>query len=352
MTTSWWFWGTPHKETIDTIPVFRNFAFWGMFNIRGLRILGWYTYLVTLLWYLWRHRREYDLIHMHMLNQAAFPGVLAGRWLKKPTIVKPSSSGVNSNLRTMQMNKRLISASRQMLPMILKADRFVAINQEIVNELKMSGVSSERIVNIPNGVVVDELTRKINYKVNEPIRLIFVGRLHYYKGLDVLLSSFCEVLAIRPSTSWRLLLLGGGSLRGELEGTAKRLGIDRNVEFCGQVNNVSSYLTQADLFVLPSRVEGMSNALLEAMACGLPCITTSVAGNMKLVRNFENGLLVPSEDITALTEAIICLAEDESLRRRLGQAAYQKAKAEYSLGSVASRYVELYNNLLVEYRSK
>jgi glycosyltransferase involved in cell wall biosynthesis len=348
MTTSWWIWGTPQQETIDTIPVFRNFAFWGMFGIKGLRKFGEYTYLVTLLSYLWRHRNEYDLIHIHLLNQAAFSGVLAGRWLKKPTIIKLAASGLYSDIYKMQTSNFALPGSKQMLPIILKANRFVAINGEIVDELWEAGVPKERILFIPNGIEMDKFGIKTDYGLQDPIRLVFVGRLHHQKGLDVLLQALSDIITSQSKFRWRLLLIGDGPLQHELREMARQLGVDREVEFGGFVNNVPSYLNTADIFLLPSRSEGLSNALLEAMACGLPCVATSVSGNVDLIRHFETGILVPPNDSTALADAIISLTEEESLRRRLGQAAHETVGAMYNLDSVAARYIELYDSLLKE----
>lgn len=348
MTTSWWFRGTQQHEVIESIPVFRNFAFWGFFGIKGLRKFGDYIYLLTLFWYLYRHRNKYDIIHIHMLNQAAFPGVLAGLWLRKPTIIKLAASGLYSDISKMQTNNFALPGSRQMLPVILRADRFVAISQAIVEELLEVGIPQEKILFIPNGLEMDEFDLKTDYGLHDPIRLISVGRLHHQKGLDVLLQAFSDIIANRPKRRWRLLLLGDGPLQHELKEMARRLGIDREVEFGGFVNNVSSYLNTADVFLLPSRSEGLSNALLEAMAYGLPCIATSVGGNVDLIRHSDTGILVPPDDSTALADAIISLTEEEPLRRRLGGAAYQTIEATYNLDSVATKYIKLYDSLLKE----
>lgn len=346
MTTSWWFWGTPQCEVIESLSVFRNFAFWGFFGIKGLRKFGDYIYLVALFWYLWRNRNEYDLIHIHMLNQAAFPGVLAGLWLKKPTIIKLANSGLYSDIYKMQTKNLALPGSKQMMPVILKADRFVAINRSIVEELLEIGVPKERILFIPNGVNIDELVLKTDYGLGDPICLLFIGRLHHQKGLDVLLQAFSDIVANRSEFRWRLILLGDGPLRYELKEMTRQLGINREVEFTGFVNNVPSYLNTSDIFILPSRSEGLSNALLEAMGCGLPCIATSVSGNVDLIDHFDSGILVPLNDPTALADAIITLTEEQSLRTRLGQAAYQKIEAMYDIETVASKYIELYESLL------
>jgi len=343
--TGWWAWGTPRREIIETIPVFRNFTCWGMFGLKGLRKFGGYIYILSLFRYLWKQRQKYDLIHIHMLSYPAFPAVLAGRWFGKKTIVKTANSGQGSDILRMQKND-LLPGQRQMLPVALGADQIVAINQQVIEELRQAGVPSERIVVIPNGVEVNGLSHKCDYGLDGTVTVVFVGRLHSQKGLNVLLQAFKQVIRSRLGISWRLWLLGDGPLRPELETMAKQLGIAQEVEFWGQVNNVPDYLAQADMFVLPSQAEGMSNALLEAMAHGLPCVATRISGNTDLIQHGENGLLVHPESETALAEALIHLSDDEALRQQVGRMARQMVEAEYSIDSIAKRYIRLYRTLL------
>jgi glycosyltransferase involved in cell wall biosynthesis len=343
--TGWWVWGTSRQEVIDSIPVSRNFTWWGMFGLKGLRKFGGYTYMLSLFWYLWKQRNRYDLIHIHMLSYPAFPGVLAGRWLGKKTIVKIANSGWGSDIRRMR-NNDLLPGQRQMLPVALRADRIVAVNKRIVDELRQAGVPAERIAVIPNGVDVNGLGCRCDYGLTSPLVAVFVGRLHPQKGLDVLIAAFAEVVRSRPGIGWRLWLLGDGPSRPELETMAQQMGVAQDVKFWGQVDNVSTLLDRADIFVLPSRAEGMSNALLEAMAHGLPCVATRISGNTDLIQHGENGLLVQPESETALAEAMLNLADDEMLRRRVGRAARETVETGYSMDSIAQRYVELYDTLL------
>lgn len=345
LVTGWWAWGTPREETIDTVPVFRNFTCWNMFGLRGLRKFGGYIYILSLFWYLWRHRSEYDLIHVHLLNYPAFPAVLAGQWLGKKTIIKVANSQQDSDIRRMQRNE-MFPGQRQMLPVTLKADKIVAINSKIIDELREVGVPLEQIGAIPNGVELNGLNVKDDYSLNDTVTVIFSGRLHPQKGLTVLLVAFKQVLDRRPDIKWRLWLLGDGELRSQLESMAQQLGITQAVTFWGQVDNVATYLEQADIFVLPSRAEGLSNALLEAMAWGLPCIVTCIDGNTDLVRHNENGLLINPGSESDLAEALIRLVDDERLRQRVGRLARRTIEDNYSLDMIARRYIELYKVLL------
>ncbi len=114
----------------------------------------------------------------------------------------------------------------------------------------------------------------------------------------------------------------------------------------GKIADATVYLAAADLFVLPSLAEGMSNALLEAMASGLPCIASSNGSNEALIEDMKNGLLVPPKDSDALARAIGALATDSELAKRLGQAARERVVQLYDLKVAAARHLAFYDEVV------
>ena len=343
--TGWWFRGTPQQEIVEGIPVYRNFTMWDMFGIRGLRKFGAYLYMLTLFVYLWWHRYEYDLLHIHQLNYHAFVAVLAGKWLNKKTIIKIANSGSYGDLLMMQRNAKLFG-TRQMLPVALHTDFLVAITPLIVQELRAAGVPMTRILEIPNGIEVGTFGPKADYRLHDPVTLLFVGRLHPQKRLDLLLPAFRQAKLARPKLTWRLLLVGDGPLRESLKIMAQELDSDDEVIFCGKTNDVPSYLALADIFILPSCGEGMSNALLEAMTYGLPCLVSRDAGNMDIICHDENGLLVDCENSDTLAQTIVNLADNCEWRERLGQTARRTVKDRFAMKRVIEQYIALYQELI------
>jgi L-malate glycosyltransferase len=342
LVTGWWFRGTPQRETIDGIPVFRNTTLWEFFGVRGLRKFGGYLYIATLLWRLWRTRRSYDVIHVHGLSYHTYAAALAGRWLHRPTIAKIANSGSASDIDKMRRGDHL-ALSRYMLPTALRCDRFVALNEAVVRELVAAGVPERRIVRIPNGIEVPSLHERAT-ALHDPAGVVFVGRLHEQKGVDTLLRAFARLRTQRPDARIDLRLIGDGPRRPELEALARELVVD--AAFLGERDDVATQLEDADVFVLPSRAEGMSNALLEAMTAGLPAIVTNIPGNADVIRHEQNGLLVEPDDADGLAAAIGRLLDDAALRERLGGAARDTVETGYALDRVATHYVALYEELL------
>jgi glycosyltransferase involved in cell wall biosynthesis len=158
--------------------------------------------------------------------------------------------------------------------------------------------------------------------------VITMGRLVEQKGIDVLLAAWAKVAGVLPD--WRLALVGDGPLTGELDGQSRKLGIADRIDWVGHVSDPFPILRGAKLFVMTSRFEGTPNALLEAMACGLPAVVSDASpGPCELIGSGEDaaGLIVPVEDASATADAIIRLARDETLRRRFGLAARERARA-------------------------
>jgi glycosyltransferase involved in cell wall biosynthesis len=240
---------------------------------------------------------------------------------------------------------------RHVLTTIRGADAFVALNQEMTAELLARGFSAERIVRIPNGVplaesVRDDAERRLarsRLGLPEGPLLLFVGRLNRHKGASDLIRALPSLTGRFPGVT--LVLLGEGPLRGELSALAEALGVVSRVRLLGE-RDPEPFLRAADVFVLPTRGEGMSNALLEAMGAGLPCVTTRVTGNVEVVTDGETGLLVEPGGPDALAQAVGRLLEDPAWRVRLGEAARQRIRAHHSVPEMVAAYRGLFDRLI------
>ncbi len=166
--------------------------------------------------------------------------------------------------------------------------------------------------------------------------VLSVGRLRHQKGHSVLLKALPGVLHQFPNV--KLLIAGDGVLRPDLEAEAASLGIARNVKFLGMRRDIPVLLSLADIFIFPSRFEGMPNAVLEAMSHGLPIIATRVQGVDEIVHDDENGLLIPLEDPAALSAAMLRLLGNPSERQRLGRSARQTIESDYTVERMCRQY--------------
>jgi glycosyltransferase involved in cell wall biosynthesis len=175
---------------------------------------------------------------------------------------------------------------------------------------------------------------------NGPVRLLAVGRLVQQKGLDVLLTA----LAGPGLERVELDIVGDGERRPDLERQAGQLGLMARVRFPGWMDrdHLAGVYRRADVFVLPSRDEGMPNVVLEAMASGLPVIASRIAGACDMVVDGETGLLLPPDDAGALAAAVARLAGDAPTRQSFGRAGRERVERLYSWGSAARAYLDLF----------
>ena len=144
----------------------------------------------------------------------------------------------------------------------------------------------------------------------------------------------------------RLVLVGDGPERERLEAKVKTLGIDRQVNFHGVTENPADLLRGADVFVLPSLAEGMSNSLLEAMATALPCVASDIGGNQDLLGVSDAGVLIGEATPAAWARELIALINDPDRRARFGANARKRIDEEFALERVVDRYVALYRGLI------
>jgi glycosyltransferase involved in cell wall biosynthesis len=217
----------------------------------------------------------------------------------------------------------------------------VVANSEGLRQLAIGFEPQVPIQVIPNGV--DLTAFHSGQRKWAPPRLLFVGRIVYQKGLDLLF----EALGQLQDLPWQMDLVGDGPRVPGLREYAASLGLADKIRFLGWLSRAElpKIYQQANLFVYPSRHEGMPNAVLEAMASGLPVLATRIAGNEELV-SAETGVLVPPEDAAALQAALEALLVDAGLRQRMGSAARQRVEQNYSWHGVAQAYLDLMRKIV------
>lgn len=202
------------------------------------------------------------------------------------------------------------------------------------------GLPAERVPVVYNGTDLTRCLDKTDYAAADPVKLLHIGRFDGPKNHEGLLRSFAKIHTSFPNTL--LTMVGDGALREPMEALAEELGIRDGVEFAGMQENVYPYLHDADIFLLPSSYEGIPMTIVEAMGTGLPIVATAVGGVPDLIRNGENGLLVPC-DTDAVADACIRLMQDAALRERLGCNA-RKDSTRFSANHMAESYIKVYQS--------
>jgi sugar transferase (PEP-CTERM/EpsH1 system associated) len=233
--------------------------------------------------------------------------------------------------------------------------RYVALSRQIEDYLHHGvGVPSSQISQIYNGV--DTVRFHPCAQGREPLRgapfqpddWIFgtVGRLQRVKDHATLLRAFAMARRGAGAAPLRLAIIGGGPLYGELEALARQLRVHEHVWFAGERADISELLRGLDAFVLPSRAEGVSNTILEAMAAGLPVIATRVGGNAELVDDGVTGALVEAGDVPGFAAALLGCAGNAGRARMQGHGGRKRAEQRFSLEAMVRNYESLYEGVL------
>jgi glycosyltransferase involved in cell wall biosynthesis len=300
------------------------------------RFVGTWLYMRELA--RWFDRNRVDLAYVSMLKHDAYVAVGEGKCRGFPVVLRPEGAGATGDLAWQAWGR----FGRRIGERCRRADAFVAISPRVREELVAGGYDPSRIVDLPNGVPVpDEPWRGRNGP--ESLQAAFVGRLAPEKGLESLVDAWPIVLEARPGA--HLTLIGEGPERASLESRITRLGLVESVELPGASADPSAILRESDLFVLPSREEGMSIALLEAMALGIPAVASSIPGNLALMTERVHGRLAPPDDPPSLARAILDHRADP-LAPGMAEAARLRVVEHYSIAAVARRHLELFARLV------
>jgi glycosyltransferase involved in cell wall biosynthesis len=296
-----------------------------MLNRPQLRAL---SYLPSLALFLLANQSGFDVVHVHSARLHINLAVLVGLLTRTPVHVKALGRGVN---RENEIMRRARSAAQCLG--VRMASSVQAQSAEIVCDLRGIGVPRERIARIPNGVnlsVFSGIAGLPRAVLRERLRL------PQDRLLDLL-----EVWEGGLAQRAVLVLVGSSSVTGSLGALPPTQG----VVIRGWTAAISEYFAAADAFVLPSYGDSMSNALLEAMALGLPVVATRVGAAEEMIQDGQNGLLVSPGRLDELARALMQVIDDGALRERLGSAPRKSIEERYSIESVVDRVERMYEGM-------
>jgi glycosyltransferase involved in cell wall biosynthesis len=287
---------------------------------------------------LWRTDKP-DLVHTHLYH-AGIVGRIAARIMRVQTVIvhQHGAERARSHSRTL--------LDRATSPLVSK---YIATCQAVAETMqKREGIPGKKITVIYNGIeCVDPVDRVFTLPQqahqSTPVTIICVGRLSPEKGHITLLKALAQLKNLQLQA--KLILIGEGKLQSILIEQATQLGIIGLVQILGSRRDVIEQLVNANIFALPSEWEGISMALLEAMAAGLPVVATAVGGTPEVVIDGETGYLVPPRDPASFANALSRLIQDPGLRQRMGMSARQRVCDQFNIRHTAQQILALYETL-------
>ncbi len=309
-----------------------------------LRFVGTWLYMRNLT--RWLKANPVDLAYVSMLKHDAHAalGVAARRGF--PVVLRPEGAGDTGDVawqRKGNFGARIARRCKQ-------ADAYIAISRPVRAELTAAGYDADRIHDVPNGAPVPSRPWQRREGWRDAPRAVFVGRLAPEKNLHTLLRAWRIVRGTFPKA--KLVLIGEGPERPALASLADELSLGADaLAMPGATEDVEAELRAADLFVLPSTEEGMSIALLEAMAVGVPVVASAIPGNRRLIVDFKHGRLAPPDSANGLAAAIVEQWSNFDRAFHMSRAARGRVEREFSIRAVARRHLQLFHDVIARRRS-
>lgn len=317
------------RDCVDGVPVIRiRYPRW--------RLLGAVVLCAKFARFLLANRRRYDAIHVHIAKNLAAVAGLMRPFLNATLTVKVSGAwefqgGILDPERRDQFPYSMYNR------FVRRADHIQCVSEYTRSQVLAAGYRPDRVLAVANAVDLDRFARAST--VQGEVRVVFVGRHVPVKGLEVLLEAW-RLSGLHRFA--RLVLAGDGPQRETLMAHARALGVSDSVDFPGWVLDVPGLLASACLYAQASYQEGLSNAVLEAMASGLPVVATRISGHVDLIDDGRNGILVEPGNAEEMARSLEMLIQDPIRAREIGQEAYATVQSKFGLSAVLSQLVSAY----------
>jgi len=295
------------------------------------------SFIIALMRWFGKNAKHVSIIHVHESDWLAGVAAWIGENEELPVVAKVATGQALPELGYDVPFRRYWRSRRWRC-------HFLAQHHGHIVDLKNDGIPQERISVVPNGVVIPVRTAD----PEKSLPCLYVGNFSqgaHWKAFDVLIKAWALVHNHNPNA--RLEMVGAGDIDCWRR-FAATLGCESTIMFRGMVPDPSLYYLSASMFILPSRTEGLSNALLEAQSYGLPCVVSDIPANLEVVRQGENGLIVPVGNAELLADSILKLLEDPQLRSRMGRAGRERISSSFSLTATAQRLLDVYRRLTVQ----
>ena len=336
--------GLPAEELLGEVRVKRLSVF-------GPRAVDSTVFMIKSFFWMLAHSGEYDAVHVHLASSPAVAAVLAGRLTGRKILIK---LGGGRGVDEITLSQKSLLGRLKLAFFRAAKPELLVMNGEVLNWLKASKeFSGLRLRLFRNGVDTGRYTpplynEKINAKtavgLDNAITFLFVGRLSPEKRMKEFLEAWAEIFSEgSPAPRIRLVIVGGGPEEAGLKRAVADLGLAGSVTLTGPKDDLLPYYRAADVFVLPSISEGLSNSMLEAMACGVAVMASRVGGARDAITQGVSGCLFDPLNRVELKECLRGFVADRSLALKMGEQARKTAVEKYSMARVADELMEIYS---------
>lgn len=336
----------PRVERLGEVKIRRFYCVYRRHLHALTAVSGLITFLVS-------RGRRFAVWHVQQYGLAAAAVVLVSKLLRRPVVLKLTSSAAEG-IATAGGGGLM---RRPIEFLVRRVSACVAVSDETANEAARFGIPLSRITCIPNGIETSEFdvassTERTDAKRHlglqpSSIVTLFVGRLSAEKNPLCLVQAW-QLIPEAARSSALLVIVGDGPQRSMLEDTISAHRLGKSILLMGYQHDIRRWYHAADIYVSTSEYEGLSNTMLEAMACGLPVVATAVSGTSALTRKGPAGIVVPIGDCAAVSAALYNLLRDPASRERLGANARRIIEDEFSVEQVARRTLCLYHGLVTD----
>lgn len=333
--------------------------------------------MIQMAWTIWRERKNFDVLQIVQCSTLTLPLAFVCWITHKPLTIVLISAGADQVTKSGTATRLLAGTLDPHIPWLevdgtdwIDGDLYglqaagplivyltrtllkhtgaimIVLSTRMYYYMKLNHFELPGTRLIPNGVEIERFhpvtTAPANTQRSQTV--VCVSKARYEKGLDMLIHAWHIVQPAVPGA--RLIIVGDGPVLTQLKNIVQLLNIADSIEFTGLQSDVPAQLQRGTIGVLPSRWEGMPNALLEAMASGLACVATRVSGSEDLIQSGKNGLLVEVDDYEGMAQALTTLLQDPALVENYGAAARSTIEEHYALDHVLHMYTDVYYNLL------
>ncbi len=282
--------------------------------------------------------RKFDIIHCHNPGTLLY-GYLAGKLSGNKIVINTEHGFVTEKTLLGKLKDKLLYNLVDGITVVSKK-----LKKDLGNQYK---INSNKIKVVSNGIETSIVKEN---KDRSRKRLGLYNKGYYYIGIVARLTKVKNHLMLlkaikainNENITIRLLIVGSGEEKINLEEFVKKNTLSKNVIFMGDRNDIPTILNAIDLFVLSSKSEGLSMAILEAMSAGLPVIATDVGGNNELIKNEENGILVPSNDSDSMADAIRRVIRNKNLAKKFGTNGKEKFNLTFTIEIMTEKFLDLY----------